>query len=120
MRTELPLLRFCLVLALLLMPVALPSLAQDKKSDCKKPPKLVHQPTLSKEEVRRIKSTSLTGSVAVVVNEGGEVNVEKILAVSPKEGAEILYDAVSLAKFKPRPGCGDLKIVFSFIITNDR
>jgi hypothetical protein len=79
-----PLSRFCLVLALLLIPLALPSLAQEKKNDCNKPPKLVHQPTLSKEDVRRIKSTSLTGSVAVVVNEGGDVNVEKILAVSPK------------------------------------
>ena len=117
MRISRPLLRFCFALQLLLLLLALPAFSQDKKGDCGKPPKLVYQPTLSKEDVTRIKSSSLTGRVRVVIDEDGSVAVEKVLAASSKEAGQILFDAVVLARFKPRPGCGPLKAEFVFTLT---
>jgi outer membrane biosynthesis protein TonB len=69
---------------------------------------------LAPEDVSRIKSRSLGGRVAVIVNENGDVTDARVLTATPKEGGQILSDAVRTAKFAPRPGCGDLKIDFIF------
>jgi hypothetical protein len=109
----------CAVSALLVFVLSGQSgLSQTKKGSCGKAPKLVFQPTLSKEDVAMISSSSLTGRVAVIINEDGTVTAPKVLAATPKQGAQILYDAVVLAKFEPRAGCGPLKIDFIFNLNN--
>jgi hypothetical protein len=90
---------------------ASPLFAQNKK-ECRKPPKLVFQPRLTPEDVSRLKSRSLGGRVAMMVNENGDVTDARVLTATPKQGGPILSDAVRTAKFAPRPGCGDLKIDF--------
>ena len=37
----------------------------------------------------RIKSSTLTGSVAVVVDENGDVAAAKVISANPKEGANV-------------------------------
>ena len=85
-----------------------------RKKECGKPPELVFQPHLSAEDVGRIKSSSLTGTVRVIVEEDGSVGAAKVISASPKEGAQVLYDAVMMAQFKERPGCGRVKLDFIF------
>jgi hypothetical protein len=101
------------------MPVARPVLSQSKKSGCGKPPRIVFHPKMSEEEVASIKSSSLKGKVVVTVNEGGDVTEARVLASTPKEGAQFLSKAVMLTKFEPRPGCGPLKIEFTFNLSNE-
>ena|SRR5580765_2637015 len=108
----------CSILLLLLMPFARPVLSQSKKSECAKPPRIVFHPKMSEEDVASIKSSSLKGKVVVVVNENGHVTEAKVLAATPKEGAQFLSKAVMLTKFEPRPGCGSLKIEFTFNLSN--
>jgi hypothetical protein len=94
------------------------SVAAQTEKECRKPPKLIYQPKLSAEDVSQIKSSSLTGGVAGIVDENGTVTNAKVLSASPKEGAQILFDAVMTAKFKPRPGCAPLNIDFIFSLVN--
>jgi hypothetical protein len=92
-----------------------PAIAQNKKNDCKRPPKILSRPRFSDEDRSKWKGKSISGRVAIVVSEEGNVTQAQVLAASPKEGAESLLNAAKLAKFAPRSGCGDLKteIVFS-------
>ncbi len=106
-------LRVCAIFPLVLLPMSRQALCQTKKG-CDKPPQLVFQPHLSPEDVGRIKSSKLAGTVAVIISEDGSVAAAKVLSADPKEGAQVLYDAVLLAKFKERPGCGRLRIDFIF------
>jgi hypothetical protein len=89
--------------------------AQDKKNDCKRPPKILSQPRFSDEDRSKWKGKSISGRVAIVVSEEGDVTQAQVVAASPKEGAESLLNAAKQAKFAPRAGCGDLKteVVFS-------
>lgn len=105
--------RWCVIFLLALVSMSGRAFCQSKK-DCDKPPKLVFQPHLSAEDVGRIKSSHLNGRVAVIVEEDGSVGAAKVMSADPKEGAQILYDAVMVAKFKERPGCGRLKLDFIF------
>lgn len=93
-------------------------IGQAKKDSCNQPPKLIFKPHLSPEDVARIKSSSLTGRVAVLVDENGNVAVAKVISANPKEGANVLYEAVMVAKFKERPGCAPFKMDFIFNIRN--
>jgi hypothetical protein len=112
------LVRTCSIVPLLLTPLARPVLSQSKKSECGKPPRIVFHPKMSEEDVASIKSSSLRGKVVVVVNDNGDVTEAKVVAATPKQGAQFLSKAVMLAKFEPRPGCGPLKIEFTFNLTN--
>lgn len=92
-----------------------PAIAQNKKNDCKQPPKILSQPKFSDEDRSKWKGKSVTGKVALVISEEGEVTQARVVSVSPKEAAESLYNAAKQAKFSPRSGCGDLKteVIFS-------
>jgi TonB family protein len=92
-----------------------PATAQNKKNDCKHPPKILSQPKFSDEDRSKWKGKSVTGRVAIVVSEEGDVTQARVVSASPKEAAESLLNAAKQAKFAPRPGCGDLKteVVFS-------
>ena len=92
-----------------------PAMAQNKKNDCKHPPKMLSQPKFSDEDRSKWKGKSVTGRVAIVVSEEGDVTQARVVSASPKEAADSLLNAAKQAKFAPRPGCGDLKteVVFS-------
>jgi TonB family protein len=92
-----------------------PAMAQNKKNDCKHPPKILSQPKLSDEDRSKWKGKSVTGRVAIVVSEEGDVTQARVVSASPKEAAESLLNAAKQAKFAPRSGCGDLntEVVFS-------
>ena len=62
---------------------------QTKKDGCNQPPQLIFKPHSSPEDVARIKSSTLTGSVAVVVDENGDVAAAKVISANPKEGANV-------------------------------
>jgi TonB family protein len=92
-----------------------PAMAQNKKDDCKHQPKILSQPKFSDEDRSKWKRKSVTGRVAIVVSQEGDITQARVVSASPKEAAESLLDAAKRAKFAPRPGCGDLKteVVFS-------
>ncbi len=54
----------------------------------------------------------------MVVSENGDVTAAKVISASPKEAAPVLFEAVMLARFKERPGCGPFKIEFLFNLTD--
>lgn len=87
---------------------------QTDKTDCSKAPKLIFQPKLAPEDVVRLKSDHLVGRVAVLVNESGSVTDVRVLSANPKEGAQILFDAVMTTKFATRHGCKPLNVEFIF------
>ncbi len=92
-----------------------PAMAQNKKNDGKHPPKILSQPKFPDEDRSKWKGKSVTGRVAIVVSEEGDVSQARVVSASPKEAADSLLNAARQAKFAPRPGCGDLKteVVFS-------
>lgn len=96
-------------LVLILFSGGSPARAQSRKNDCKQPPKIVFKPRMSDEDQRKWKSKSVSGTVAIVVSEEGDVTEAGVVAASPKQAAEALVNAVKQMKLKPRPGCGDLK-----------
>jgi len=91
-----------------------PAMAQNKKKDCKHPPKILSQPKFSEEDRSKWKGKTLTGTVAIVISEEGDVTQARVVSASPKEATESLLNAAKQAKFAPRPGCGDLKTEFVF------
>ena len=70
-----------------------PAVAQNKKNDCKHPPKIISQPKFSDEDRSKWKGKSVTGSVAIVVSEEGEVTQARVVSASPKEATEALLNA---------------------------
>jgi len=113
MKAPIPL-AFCTILLLAGLGIG-PSTAQNKKNDCKHPTKILSQPKFSDEDRSKWKGKSITGRVAMVVSEEGDVTGARVVSATPKEAAGSLLNAAKLAKFAPRPGCGDLKteVVFS-------
>ena len=113
MKAPIPL-AFCTILLLAGLGIG-PATAQNKKNDCKHPPKILSQPKFSDEDRSKWKGKSVTGRVAIVVSEEGAVTQARVVSASPKEAAESLLNAAKQAKFAPRPGCGDLntEVVFS-------
>lgn len=88
--------------------------AQNKKNNCGHPPKILSQPRFSDEDGAKWKGKSVTGKVAIVVSEEGDVSQAQVLAASPKEAAEALRNAAKQMKFEPRRGCGELKTEIYF------
>jgi outer membrane biosynthesis protein TonB len=91
-----------------------PTNAQNKKNNCEHPPKIISQPRFSDEDRATWKGKSVSGKVAIVVSEEGDVTQARVVFASPKEAAESLLNAAKLAKFEPRHGCGELKTEVSF------
>lgn len=83
--------------------------AQNQKDNCKRPPKMVSQPRFTDEDKAKWKGKTISGKVAIVVSEDGDVVQARILSASPKASAEALLNAARQAKFQARSGCGELK-----------
>jgi outer membrane biosynthesis protein TonB len=83
--------------------------AQSQKNNCKRPPKILSQPRFSDEAKTKWKGKTISGKVAIVVSEDGDVVQARIVSASPKESAEALLNAARKAKFQARTGCGELK-----------
>jgi outer membrane biosynthesis protein TonB len=88
--------------------------AQNKKNSCKHPPKIVFQPKFSDEDQKKWKGRSVSGKIAIVISEKGDVSEARVLTASPKEAAESLLNAASRMKFEPRQGCSELKAEIFF------
>jgi hypothetical protein len=101
--------RIFLGLALILSSSGYPTNAQNEKNNCGHPPKIVSQPRFSDEDQTKWKGKSVSGKVAIVVSEEGDVTQARVVSVSPKAAAESLLNATKQAKFEPRHGCGELK-----------
>ena len=101
--------RILCALGLILSISGHPTNAQNKKNDCGHPPKIVSQPRYSDADRTKWKGKSVSGKVAIVVNEEGDVIQAEVVSASPKEAAESLLNAAKQAKFEPRHGCGELK-----------
>lgn len=99
----------CLGFALLLLLNSAGAKAQNKKNNCNHPPKMLSQPSLSDEDRAKWKGKAISGKVALVINEDGDVAEAKVVSAAPRDAAEPLLNAVKRAKFAPRLGCGDLK-----------
>jgi hypothetical protein len=96
-------------LALILFSSGQLTSAQDKKTSCDHPPKIISRPRFSGEDRARWKGKSVSGRVAIVVSEKGDLTQALVLSASPREAAESLLNTAKLAKFEPRQGCGELK-----------
>jgi hypothetical protein len=83
--------------------------AQKRKNNCGRAPKIVSQPRFSDDDRTRWKGKSVSGKVAIVVSEEGDVTQARVVSASPLEAAEALLNAAKVAKFEPRYGCGELK-----------
>lgn len=83
--------------------------AQEKKKECGKPPKIVSQPRFPKEDQKKAKKLHVEGNVALTIDEDGNVADANVVTVSPKQGADLLLALAKSIKFAPRPGCGSLK-----------
>jgi outer membrane biosynthesis protein TonB len=101
--------RIFLGLALILSSSGHATNAQKKKNNCGRPPKIISQPKFSDEDRARWKGKSVSGRVAIVVSEEGDVTQARVVSASPREAAESILNAAKVAKFEPRHGCGELK-----------
>ena len=99
----------CLACAVLLFFSPNGAKGQNKKNNCNHPPKMLSQPSLSDEDRAKLKGKAVSGKVAMVINENGDVAEAKVISAAPPDAAEPLLNAAKRAKFAPRPGCGDLK-----------
>jgi hypothetical protein len=105
-------------LGLILSISGYPTNAQNKKNNCGHPPKIVSQPRYSDTDRTKWKGKSVSGKVAIVVSEEGDVIQAQVVSASPKEAAESLLNAAKLAKFEPRHGCGELKTEIIFNLSH--
>jgi hypothetical protein len=88
--------------------------AQNKKNDCGHPPKILSQPRFYDEDRAKWKGKPVTGEIAIVISEAGDVIEARVSAASPKEATEALLNAAKRMKFEPRHGCGELKTEIHF------
>jgi TonB family protein len=95
-----------------------PSVAkgQNKHNNCNHQPKILSEPSFSDQDRAKWKGKLLSGKVALVISENGDVADARVLSASPREAAEALLDAVKRAKFAPRLGCGELKTEVIFTL----
>lgn len=82
---------------------------QNKKNNCEHPAKMLSKPSFSDEDRAKWKGKTVSGKVALVINENGDVADARVLSASPREAAASLLDAAKRVKFAPRLGCGELK-----------
>ena len=110
--------RFTAVLLILFLTNLIPLWAGDKKANnadpCKEPPRLLSKP--SKENLAAAKKIRAQGSVAIAVDEDGNVNAAKVTNASSREAADLLLERARSMKFAPRPGCGVFKTVVNFTL----
>jgi len=83
--------------------------AQKMKNNCGRPPKIISKPRFSDEDRARWKGKSVSGRVAIVISEEGDVTQARVVSASPREAAQSILNAAKVAKFEPRQGCGELK-----------
>jgi hypothetical protein len=88
--------------------------AQNKKNNCGHPPKILSQAKFSDEDRAKWKNKSVTGKVAIVISEEGDISQARVLAASPKEAREALRNAAKQMKFEARRGCGELQTEIHF------
>src|SRR5260370_40536326 len=88
---EMPLRRLLQLIIVLSMGLtflqAMPTLAQQKKTDCRKPPEVIPPPKQSKEEKQRQPKTKIQGTVAIEISEDGDVVAAKALHPTSDETA---------------------------------
>ena len=94
----------------------MPTLAGQKKTDCRKPPEFIPPPKPSKEEKQRQPKTKVQGTVAIEISEDGEVVAAKALRPTSDEAANQLVSLAKSMRFKPRPGCGVFKTEVNYDI----
>ena len=114
--------RYCLeFLVVSVLFVAVPPLtqAQDKKPVCGAPVKWMVPPKFTEGDIAKWKDKELSGTVNLLVGEGGEVIQARVRSVKPKEATAAFLSAVQQGKFQPRPGCGDWKIEVTFKLRPD-
>lgn len=88
--------------------------AKRDQSPCGKHPDLVSRAPLPKEQEARAKKIRAQGTVAIAISEEGDVVDAKVVLASSDEAGKILIDRVKGMKFKPRPGCGPIKLSVNF------
>jgi hypothetical protein len=93
--------------------------AQDKKPACGAPVKWMVPPKFTEGDIAKWKNKPLTGTVSLLVNEGGDIIQARVRSVEPKEATSSFLSAVQQGKFQPRPGCGDWKIEVTFKLHPD-
>ena len=93
--------------------------AQSNKPACGAPVKWMVTPKFTEGDIAKWKDKELTGTVSLVVSEGGDIIQAHIRSVKPKEAAQAFLSAVREGKFQPRLGCGDYKIEVSFKLHPD-
>jgi hypothetical protein len=75
---------------------------------------VVSKRPLPKEEQERAKKLKPQGSVAIVINEKGEVVDAKVARTTSEEASKLMIDLAKGMVFKPRPTCGPVKTVVNF------
>jgi hypothetical protein len=104
------LITLCVVLALA---QALP--AQKKKKDpCSQHPELLLPPKQSEKDKQQKITPKIQGSVAIVIDEDGNVANAQAIAPLTGDAASQLESFVRTMKYKPRTGCGNYKTVVTF------
>ena len=93
--------------------------AQDKKPACTAPVKWMVPPKFTEGDIAKWKDKKLTGTVSLVVSEGGDIIQARTRSVKPKEATQAFLSAVQQGKFQPRQGCGDWKIEVTFKLHPD-
>ena len=89
--------------------------AQQKQvPPCGQPPEFVSARPLPKHEQEKVKKVKPQGSVAIVVNSGGEVIDAKVVQSASDEAGKLMVDLAKGMTFKPRPSCGPIKTVVNF------
>ena len=114
--------RYCLeFLVVSVLFVAVPPLtqAQGKKPVCGAPVKWMVPPKFTEGDIAKWKDKELSGTVNLLVGEGGEIIQARVRSVKPKEATAAFLSAVQQGKFQPRPGCGDWKIEVTFKLRPD-
>ena len=86
---------------------------------CSAPVKWMVPPKFTEGAIAKWKDKELTGTVSLVVSEGGDIIQRRIRSVKPKEAAQAFLSAVQQGKFQPRPGCGDWKLEVTFRLHPD-
>jgi len=85
-----------------------------QQSACSSPPEFVSRRPLPKEEQEKAKKVKPQGSVAIVINEGGEVIDAKVTRTTSEQSSKLMIELAKGMVFKPRPTCGPVKTVVNF------
>ena len=104
-------LKAALMLTLATVAMRVPSGADEKKeSACGKQPVSMPGRKPTKEEQQKACKLRAEGLVAISISEEGDVVNATVVRTLSRVAAEALLTRARSMKFKPRPGCGILKI----------